>query len=66
MDGDIIMLGMEAFGQWNAGGFAEFDIEDGVATIAIKMAMFGHVGTKAGCSTLQGHLFDQPALNKRR
>ena len=66
MDGDIIMRGFESPGQGNVRPFRQFDVENGVATIAVKMTMLAHVWTKSGCSPLQGHLFDQTALNKRR
>ena len=66
MDGDIVMRSLEPTGQGNARPVPQFDVEDGVATVAVKMAMLAHVWAKSGCSTLQGHLFDQTALNKRR
>jgi len=65
VDGDVIVLGVEAFGQRNARPVIEFNVEHGIAAIAIKVAVFFHIGAEPGCSTLEGHLFDQTTLNQR-
>ena len=66
MNGYVILLGFEAFGQGDACAAIELDVEHGIATITVKMAMLAHVGTEPGCATLQGDLFNQTALHKRR
>ena len=44
MNRDIVALGAEALGQGHGGLGRQADIEDTLATVAIKMAMLLHVG----------------------
>ena len=65
MNGYIVSFGVESGRQAHAGAtLVQFQIKDGITTIAIKMAMLSHIGTKPRGAALECNLPHQPALDQ--
>ena len=64
MNGDFVSFGGETFRQGQAGGGGQLDIENILTSIAIKVAMFPHIGAKAGGSALEHYLAYHAALDQ--
>lgn len=67
VDGNFIMLRLEAFRQRDAGLRlrGQIHVKNRVAGIAVKMAVLVHVRAKARCAAIQRDLPGQPALYQR-
>ena len=65
MNGDLKVLGPEPFWQRQTGFGRQTDVKHFVAVVAIKMAMFTHIGAKVGGATIQRYLPHQPTFNQR-
>jgi len=65
MDGNVKPFGLKAFGQRPSGLGRQIDIENILAGITIKMAMFAHVRAKTGRAAFERNLANDTALHQR-
>src|SRR6185369_10158673 len=64
VNGNIVTFGGEPLGEGESGG-GPIDIENGLAGIAIKVAMLLHIRAKAGRAAFEGDLPHQAASHQR-
>ena len=65
MNGDVEAFCPKAFGQGQPSVRWQTDIKHALATVAIKMAVLGHVRAKMCRAAIQGHLPHQAAFDQR-